>query len=448
VSAEDQQEKFRLQDEIFALSGAYEALKTRLANLHPEYYRLKYAGTTVGISTIQAKLLKPDEILVEFFLGESALFTFVVSRDTAFMSRTMLPEGFQAAVLDFYDDIRNQRHDPAGYLIKASGFYKLLLEPIMPYVTGESLLIVPDGILSYLPFDALVEKPDPDISSYYQMEFLVQKYAIRYSYSCSLLEEVSQNRAAVRKNRYLAFAPDFGKTGTEKDPARADLPPLSGAMREIQLLSHHMKGSSYSGTAATETEFKRSGPQYSILHFATHALVDDAFPMNSRMLFARDAGSGEDGDLYAWELYNMKLHADLAVLSACNTGIGKLQRGEGVMSLGRAFFYSGVPAILMSLWPAQDQSTAEIMGVFYARLSKGATKPEALQAGKKAYLDSADELTSHPFYWAGFVMQGDPKPVAMGREFPGKWLLTAGLFLFFGLSWIYFRKKTSRKVKS
>lgn len=210
-------------------------------------------------------------------------------------------------------------------------------------------------------------------------------------------------------------------------------------MDEVNAIADHFEGQFYEGATASEQLFKEYAPNYDIIHLATHAIIDDVHPMNSRLLFSLNEDSvqnanspdesAQDGNLYAWELYNMQLNAQMAVLSACNTGFGKLQRGEGVMSLGRAFAYAGCPSIIMSLWPAQDQATADIMVNFYQGLSAGMTKDEALQKAKLKYLENTDELFAHPFYWASFVVQGDSAPLNTPYGMFSYWWLGGGLAL-------------------
>ena len=137
---------------------------------------------------------------------------------------------------------------------------------------------------------------------------------------------------------------------------------------EIRNASSFFDGMTFTGSQATESSFKRHGGEFQILHLAMHAIIDEENPLQSKLIFTQDQDTLEDGFLNAYELYNMRLTAEMAVLSACNTGFGKLVRGEGVLSLGRAFAYAGCPSIVMSLWPAQDKATADIMRYFYQGL--------------------------------------------------------------------------------
>ena len=171
-------------------------------------------------------------------------------------------------------------------------------------------------------------------------------------------------------------------------------------------------------------------------------------PMHSRLLFTQiDEIDGEDGDLHSWELYNMHLNARLAVLSACNTGFGKLNRGEGVMSLGRAFAYAGCPSVILSLWPAQDAVTADIMSDFYTNLVNSVPIDQSLRKAKLNYLENSNDIFSHPFYWAGFVAQGDTSPLWIEKNAIGwRWLVVFFPVFLFPIIY-YFLLKNEKTTK-
>jgi CHAT domain-containing protein len=162
---------------------------------------------------------------------------------------------------------------------------------------------------------------------------------------------------------------------------------------------------------ATERNFKIKAADYSIIHFAMHTLIDDEDPLKSKMIFTLNNDSAEDGFLNNYEIYNLNLNADLAVLSACKTGLGKYNRGEGVMSLARGFMYAGVPTIIMTLWEIEDVSSAIIMNYFYKRLKEKVKVSDALRDAKITYLDNSDVVRSHPYFWAAYVQIGDNSPI-------------------------------------
>ncbi|MCZ6566308.1 MAG: CHAT domain-containing protein, partial [Gammaproteobacteria bacterium] len=194
---------------------------------------------------------------------------------------------------------------------------------------------------------------------------------------------------------------------------RGSLVQLNWAEHEVEEITKIMHGTSYIRQQATEQRFKQEAGKAKIIHLATHANTDDENPMYSNFVFVPDTSAGEDGFLNTYELYNMQLNADLVVLSGCNTGYGKLYRGEGVMSLARGFMYAGCPRIVMSLWSVDDQSSAKIMNIFYKNLADGLTINDALRQAKLTYLRTTDKIKSNPFYWAGFVSIGETAPLIL-----------------------------------
>ncbi len=198
-----------------------------------------------------------------------------------------------------------------------------------------------------------------------------------------------------------------------KDSLRGSLVELTWSETEINNSAKLIGGKAYLNRRATEKIFKTEAPRAGIIHLATHTIIDDQNPMYSKFIFAVDDDTTEDGFLHTYELYNMQLLAEMAVLSACNTGVGKLSEGEGIMSLARGFLYAGVPSVVMSLWPIDDRSTADLTSYFYEGLRQGLGKDEALRQAKLKFLESADVIKANPFYWAGLVSIGNPNPITM-----------------------------------
>ena len=172
-----------------------------------------------------------------------------------------------------------------------------------------------------------------------------------------------------------------------------------------------MGGDAWLGSDASESNFKKQAGQYAIIHLASHAMVDDGHPQYSKILFAADPDSLEDGALEVSELFNLSLPAELVVLSACETGIGRLQKGEGIVSLARGMAYAGAKSVVTTLWPVNDAATSDIMQNFYESLNQKNSKSEALRLAKLAYIESGDHLSAQPFYWAAFIPIGDMRPL-------------------------------------
>ena len=163
--------------------------------------------------------------------------------------------------------------------------------------------------------------------------------------------------------------------------------------------------------------------------------------MYSKLVFTPNIDKKEDGLLNTYELFNMNLHAELAVLSACNTGSGKLQLGEGIISIARGFFYAGVPSVVMTLWSVEDNSSALLMELFYKHLTEGLAKDEALRQAKLDYLKQSDQLTSYPYYWAGYVNIGDNAPLENSKNKYLNYILIFSALILILVSFYFIKRK-------
>ena len=280
--------------------------------------------------------------------------------------------------------------------------------------------------MGYLPFELLLTQPTTGKADYRTLPYLLRDYNISYAYSATWLFHPFSPRKHLPQKEYIAFAPSYSSASEDSltlGRFRDQVAPLRWNQQEVRSINRYLSGLSLTGKEATEGRFKQQANQYDIIHLAMHALIDDLNPMYSQLVFATDdADTLNDGYLNAYELYNMELSADLAVLSACETGYGKLEGGEGIMSLARAFAYAGCPSIVMSHWPVDDQASTQLMDYFYQYLSEGVTKDEALRQAKLSFLENANEQTMHPFYWSNFVVVGNTDAVAESSSW-GWWAL-------------------------
>ncbi len=207
---------------------------------------------------------------------------------------------------------------------------------------------------------------------------------------------------------------------------------LKHTEQEARTIARLFHGVTFLRQAATADQFKKAAPEYNILHLALHAFTDDEDPTYSGLIFSENTTGTGSNILHAYELSNMSLNADLVVLSACNTGGGKLAKGEGVMSLARAFRHANCPNIVMSLWQADDEATGKIMADFYRGLKNGLRKDVALQQAKLNYL--ATNRKCFPYYWSEFVLLGGSDPIS--RPSSDLWLKWAmGLLVLTGVLW-------------
>jgi len=242
-------------------------------------------------------------------------------------------------------------------------------------------------------------------------EFLVNRYPISYAHSATLLHEQKNVPTLPNQSFFATFAPSFPEQASNNKVAmRLGSYNLPAAQAEaFQLSKKIVGGRLYKDDQASERSFKLYASRYAILHLPLHAFADDESPESSELLFTQpNPDSMDDGHFKAWELYGVQLKAQMVVLSACQTGRGKLQRGEGALSLAYAFFNAGVPCILSSQWNAKDLPTSRIMENFYRNLKQGMSKAEALQKAKIEYLKQGDP---HPFYWAHLIISGNEDPI-------------------------------------
>jgi CHAT domain-containing protein len=300
------------------------------------------------------------------------------------------------------------------YVRLAYQIYQQVVEPLVPLFgkNTKRLIISPDGFLSLIPFESLIENLPAASSGFKNLDYLVKKYDISYVPSATIWLRQPQQKVH-HQQQFAGYAPSYESMVLASNRMRpgTKITHLKYTRDEVKTASEYFKGKNYLGNEATEAAFKQQVNESSILHLALHGMVDDQNPMRSALVFSSPNEDSEDGFLYAYELFNLQINADLVVLSACNTGYGKLNKGEGVMSLSRAFAQAGSRSLVMSLWNANDQVTSVIMNYFYQGLKHGMNKDEALSRAKIKYLQEADPLLAHPFYWSAFVANGDMQPL-------------------------------------
>jgi CHAT domain-containing protein len=287
--------------------------------------------------------------------------------------------------------------------------------------TGSKLIVIPDGLLNQVPFESLVHNG----------RYLIEDYEISYLPSASLIELLRQPSATDQKDQLdlLAFGdpvfPQQAKpsltrkvpaTPTEVDrqawdlemPNLSRLPRTRDEVEYIASLIPKERQRLFLGKASTEKAFKQEPlNKYRWIHLATHSLIDERSPARSAVVLGLDGNHDEDGFLHANEIEDLDLNSDLVILSACETGRGRLLSGEGIIGLSRSFFIAGARSVVVSEWAVSDISTAQLMKDFYQQLVNNTAKPAALREAKLRMVHGSSE-TRHPYYWAPFVIIGAP----------------------------------------
>jgi len=433
------------QNILYESVNAYDKLISSFEKDYPDYYDLKYNLKVAGVDNVQSNL-SDDEALIEYVLTDSVMIAFLLTKNSADYFSVSIASIFLKQIDEFREIIISKDfsdESESRYCELAHHLYRQLIAPVEELIEGMSLIIIPDGKLATIPFEALLTSPVQEGNNNSKdYPYLIKQHPVSYGYSSTILLISLQRRNHAVHNSILSFAPSFQANDkvllAELKERGAEFVSLPGTKDEVAQILDIAGGELYVDSNASEANFKQLAPGFQVLHIATHGIIDDKNPMKSRLAFSYENDSIEDGSLYVYELYGLRLNADMAVLSACNSGYGKLQEGEGVMSMARAFLYAGVPGIVMSQWSVNDKSTAKVMASFYEGLHSGLSKARALQIAKLNYLSEADNLTAHPYYWAGFVIIGNQLPVKFSSGVWYYWLLIVPVLL---LGWFLFRKK-------
>jgi len=416
-----------LRNKLFVLKQKLEAFIKKLEKDYPDYKILKENFKTAGSDEI-VKQIPEDTIVIEYFLGDENIFAFVFSGSGFYVNQIRKKMNFDKNILDYRKSITqiNISSDESSVIKfkKLSYFlYKTLLKNILaPHIDlinknkkkgipVKNILIIPDNELNFISFDSLITSDHNSSTNFKELPYLIKYFNIIFSYSIILyLKNSGEVKRKINQN-IIAFAPVFKtrekvKSGSNCEIFRNSLSPLKFNQNEVRGISKYFSGEYYYNKNAMKEKFIKNKKHFSILHFATHSVLDDENPMYSKIVFSKSDKEGDDGFLHTYEIYSLNSIYDLVVLSACNTGSGKMIRGEGVMSIARAFASSGSRNIVMSLWQVNDKSTSEIMNFFYRNIAKGEKVGEALRIAKLKYLEKSDGIKSMPFYWSPFISFG------------------------------------------
>ncbi len=405
VEEGDKKRVSKLEEEIFELEYDLEQLNKKMEENHPTVFALKYEdGRMPGVQAIKDEILDGKSALVEYFLGEDMLYIFLLTHDDIQVFQQSISTDFIDDIMDFQQCVSRVRPDDYPVFTRtAVSLYQTLfsdVEKVLDVGGFNRVLIIPDEEIHLVPFSALIANvPQNAINTmrYDLLPFLVYKYDLSYNYS-STLYTISNDRKG--RDELVSFAPSF-----EQNASGESLDSLLFNMDEVLVIQEIVGGRVRLDTSATTGRFKDDIQKYRIAHLASHAECNDTMPGVSKIYFS-------DGAVNAGEIYSLPSSLDLAVLSACETGRGKIRKGEGVISLARAFMSSGCSSIVTSLWKVKDKQTSKIMKDFYIQLSQSASKDKSLNEAQRQYLKtSVSSSYYHPYYWAAFIQIGNREPV-------------------------------------
>jgi len=386
---------------------------TAIRVTNPQYEALRYPqpSSAAQASTFTAAL---GAVVLEYALGDRESYLWVVT--PAGVRFFLLPSraAVERAVADYRKLIASRPHGALfdAWQAPAEALYNMLVKPARPYLAPERpLVIVPDGILHYLPFETLRSK---DAAG--RPQCLIEQFPVSYMPSVSVLAELQQRPPERARLDLLAYGdPVFSRAGAASSPsvdlvrgiyesAGIRFPALPSTRREVEALGRlfpRERRTIFLGLDATEASVKHTNLlDYRLLHFATHAIVDDRNPARSGIVLSLVNTGDEDGILRINEIFNLEMNAGLVVLSACQTGLGNLVRGEGVVGLTRAFLYAGARRVAVSLWDVNDLTAPDFMQSFYRRLRQGEDPASALRSAKVEMLQSDSPVRANPYFWA------------------------------------------------
>lgn len=430
-----------------SLNGAWQNFLKMLQKEYPRYYRMRYASIVEPLQNL-GQNVPATTTIVRYFMEGNDGYAYVYHKGEAHLVKLGNIKNLDtSAILDFSvpeDRLFQNLYD----------LYVRLWKPLETYITTPNVVILPDGDLFNLSFELLTPRKIGALREL-ATESLLAQYNMSYNYSLYMVDR--QQKVLDFKDNYVAFAPEFD-SGMKSDYQMAILDTLDLDRSYLTLLPQPFSsqlaqkfGKVFNGEAflnerASKQLFSKRAGEHKIIHIGTHAESNNLSPELSRLVFAKnvsDTSKINDNFLYTYEIYNQNLNANLAILTACETGKPSYQPGEGMISLAHAFNYAGSESILTSLWQIDEKSSSEILSSFYAYLRKGNPKDMALRLAKLDYLAKAEGRTLHPQYWAGLILMGNTAPLELSAPTPWLGWIIAGLgMMVLVILFLIYKKKT------
>ncbi len=408
------------EEALAKLTGLYdqrEELTIRLGKEYPAYARLKHKFTVAGIDQLQ-EFLEKDQAILEYQVLSTEIITFVITKSDYAIYFQLIDKKVFDNIARLRQMISSDPLQPDTMLsfqafISSSGYlYKKLIEPVYDRIKGKRLLIVPHNQLTQIPFEVLIrEVPEKDQPDYRSLNYLIREFPVAYAFSANLLMDNNQKRYGSGTAIFLPeYSPSAGNS--QRD---SPLVSLDGAAYEAREIRRMTGGKLFRRDRADESAFKAKAHLYRILHISSHSIMNVTDPDLSYLVMTAPHDTMNDGNLYSYEISQLKLQAQLVVLSGCNTGYGWLLQNEGLISIARSFLYTGIRTIAYTLWPLADKAGADLISSFYRALRSRLPLDKAMRKTKLSYLENADPVMAHPYYWSGYIVVGKTDPVPVFR---------------------------------
>ncbi|MGB3514450.1 MAG: tetratricopeptide repeat protein [Microcoleaceae cyanobacterium] len=433
-SSEDDnlEQKTAIEQERQFLLQKYQQVQTKIREKSPSYAAITQPQP-LTLEQIQQQILDKNTLLLQYSLGKKRSFLWAVSKDNITSYELPAKASIEKAVKEFRGTVTNRRANPTSLTEASKSIYQMILAPVAEQLDNQRLAIVSDGILHYIPFAAISLPTTSSETKYLPLATKHQIVNLPSASTLSILRQDAQQRKPAPKTIAIVADPVFSsednrlattvstrsenweKYNLSRSARQLDvgiwerLPDTRSEAEAILALLPESESISYLDfTANRTTATNPQLSQYKIIHFATHGLLNSVNPELSGIVLSMldQQGNSLNGFLRLHDIFNLNFSADLVVLSACQTGLGKQVRGEGLVGLTRGFMYAGTPRVLVSLWNVDDAATAEMMGRFYRLMLK--EKLSATEALKMAQLEMVSETEwKSPYYWAAFTLQGE-----------------------------------------
>lgn len=407
----DDQEKI-IRARLLQLNNDYNGFIKGLEDQYPKYYNLKFNEGQIKLADLQQSL-DNETAFITHFITDERVYCFYITNERFRIFNVPKVEKFD----NYVSGLRNSiKYDSKEHFLKASTELYTQLFPARLPSGIKNLIIVPEGILATIPFEVLIPPLQKNaLVNYEQLPYLIKDYSISYDNSATLFAqrkaEIDNYQGETEDILLVApvnFQDEYYANMTSN---LSDLPGSENEINEIKYLFKSKEHDTMVLTDAQATEINLKSQElhkYKYLHFATHGVVDESRPELSRIFLRPTYNDIEDGSLYSGEIYNINIHADLVCLSACQTGLGKLSRGEGIIGLSRALLYAGAENLVVSLWTVSDNSTSKLMIDFYNNHLYSSSFNTFSGALRKAKLKLiSDPQFSRPYYWAPFILIGE-----------------------------------------
>lgn len=420
--------------ELDDLKNEYHRFLKDIELNHSNYYEFKYDYSHIDLNQLQNKLTN-NEAIIEYFNSDESLYVLSITANESNYYDIRKPDDWDILILDYVKSVSdpNYLHQDSLrtsfdlFSQASSKLYNIILKDVISDFDADinSLVFIPDNDLHFIQFDNLITSDAGNELDFKNLDYLINDFTSSRASSSFIFSQLRQKDRHRKKLKYLGVAPlyyddrisviDSLEVERQRKQeyyndlvTRGSVVDLPLARESVSLIANILNGNSIIGKEATKFSLIKNVDKANIFHFAGHAIVDVEDPRYSQLLFPHEE---IDSQLYATDIYDIDLNIDLAVLSACNTGNGKFDSGEGVMSLSRAFEFAGCSSLVMSLWNIPDVQTAEIDLHFFDNIQKGERIDDALRNSKLKFLESATYQTAHPFYWSGLTASGKMEPV-------------------------------------